>query len=113
MLKEIEYYPITKEYFKKFLQPTKEDNENLLKYYDKYENDIKSFVEKELCWYINIYYARIVNASFNKIEWFYVIDNGTSFFSSDDYEICRISSYEFALNKAIQKLFKNIYLINI
>lgn len=113
MLKTIEYYPVTKKYFKKFLQPTKEDNENLLKYYDKYEDDIKTFVEKELCWNINIYYFRIVNASFSKVEWFYVIDNGTSFFSSDDYEINRMNSYEYALNIAIQKLFKNIYSINI
>lgn len=112
-MKTIEYYPKTKEYFKKFLMPTEKVNENLLKYYEKYENNIKLFIEKEFGWNINIYYARIINNRPNYVEWFYVIDNGMEVYSSDEYECNRMSTYELALNRAIQRIFKNIFDVKI
>lgn len=113
-MKTIQYHIDTKQYFKKFLKPNKfSDNENLLKYYDLYEDNIKLFIEKELNWHIIIYYARISNSAYDTKEWFYVVDNGLNMFSSDDFEIKKLISYEQALNNAIQHLFKNIYSINI
>ena len=113
-MKTIEYYRETKEYFKKFLNPLGDiDNSNLLKYYDRYEDNIKLFVEKELNWDITIYYTKIINSKPNYIEWFYIIENGMELYSSDEYESNKLISYEFALNKAIQCVFNNIYNINI
>ena len=110
-MKTIEYYKETKDYFKKFLQLN--NNDNLLHYYDLYENNIKTFIEYQLGWNINIYFSRIINSRPNYIEWFYVIDNGIEVYSSDEYEYNRIISYELALNNAIQCVFKNIYQITI
>ena len=113
-MKTIQYHNDTKQYFKKFLKPNKfSDNENLLKYYDIYENNIKAFVEKELGWNINIYFANINNSLNPMKEWFYIIENGQELYSSDEYENNKLISPEFALNKAIQCVFKNIYQINI
>lgn len=113
-MKTIEYYKETKKYFKKFLKPNEfSDNENLLKYYERYENNIKQFIEKELGWTITVYYSRIVNSNPNYIEWFYIIENGMEVYSSDEYEYTKLNSYEWALNKAIQCVFKNIYQITI
>lgn len=110
-MKTIEYYKETKDYFKKFLQLN--NNDNLLHYYNLYENNIKTFIEYQLGWNINIYFSRIVNSRPNYIEWFYVIDNGIEVYSSDEYEYNRMISYELALNNAIQCVFKNIYQITI
>lgn len=110
-MKTIEYYKETKDYFKKFLQSN--NNDNLLHYYNLYENNIKTFIEYQLGWNINIYFSRIVNSKPNYIEWFYVIDNGIGVYSSDEYEYNKMISYELALNNAIQCVFKNIYSINI
>ena len=112
-MKIVEYYPKTKEYFKKFLIPIEKENENLLKYYNQYENNIKLFIEKELGWNINVYYSKIVNAKPNYIEWFYIIDNGIEVYSSDEYEYNRMNTYDLALNNAIQCIFKNIFNIKI
>lgn len=113
-MKSIEYYPETKQYFKNFLKPNEfSDNENLLKYYEQYEDNIKSFIERELSWDINIYYTRIVNKDPNFLEWFYIIENGMELYSSDEYEYNRMNTYELALNKAIQCAFKNIFQITI
>lgn len=110
-MKTIEYYKETKDYFKKFLQLN--NNDNLLHYYNLYENNIKTFIEYQLCWNINIYYSRIINSRPDYIEWFYVIDNGIEVYSSDEYEYNRMISYELALNNAIRCVFKNIYQITI
>ena len=113
-MKTIQYYHDTKLYFKKFLKPNKfSDNENLLKYYDLYEDNIKSFIEKELGWNINIYFTNINNSPKPMKEWFYIIENGQELYSSDEYEQNKLLTYELALNKAIQCIFKNIYQINI
>ena len=108
-MKTIEYYPETKAYFKKFLEFN--NNDNLLHYYEQYENNIKLFIEYQLAWNINIYYTRIVNRDPNFLEWFYIIENGMELYSSDEYEYNRMNTYELALNKAIQCVFKNIYQI--
>lgn len=110
-MKTIEYYKETKDYFKKFLQSN--NNDNLLYYYNLYENNIKTFIELQLGWNINTYFSRIINSRPNYVEWFYVIDNGIEVYSSDEYEYNRMISYELALNNAIQCVFKNIYQITI
>ena len=110
-MKTIEYYKETKDYFKKFLQLN--NNDNLLHYYNLYENNIKTFIEYQLGWNINIYYSRIINSKPDYIEWFYIIDNGIEVYSSDEYEYNRMISYELALNNAIRCVFKNIYQITI
>ena len=111
---EINYWKTTKQYFKKFLNPLgNNDNENLLKYYDQYEDNIKLFIEKELGWNINVYFTKITNSNKHMIEWFYIIENGQEIYSSDEYQNCKMSTYESALNYAIRCVFKNIYQITI
>lgn len=113
-MKTIQYHNDTKRYFKKFLKPNEfSDDENLLKYYDIYEDNIKAFVEKELGWNINIYFANINNSPKPIKEWFYIIENGQELYSSDEYEQNKLFTYTWALNEAIQCVFKNIYQINI
>ena len=102
----IEYYFDAKNAFYNFLA-----NSNIndwQQYYRLYQDDIIQFVRKELNWNITPYFARIVNAKSGLVEWFYIIENGIEFHSSDTIEYNRMTNVEQAINNAIVHLFTNI-----
>lgn len=102
----IEYYPNTKKCFYSFLEKTNTDN--WINYYHLYQDDIIQFVRKELNWNITPYFARILNAKPGFVEWFYIIENGIEFHSSDTIEYNKMTNVEQAINNAIVHLFTNI-----
>lgn len=70
------------------------------KWFEKYKDDIKSFIKEQLNINITIYR--------NDFIWFYLIETKTEFYSSDECDSLDLLDYNMALNRAIKYIFNNI-----
>lgn len=102
---EIEYSEKNIRLFEKFLNPvTISDFENHKKYFYKYKDDIKGFLENECQITINIYFTNTYKGKL----WFYVIECRNEYYTSDEEYENNLLTYNMALNRAITFIFTKI-----
>lgn len=101
----IEYAQKNINLFKEFLKPvTIKDTENYDKYFLRYKDNIKAFLEKECNINITIYFHK---KDYHK-TFFYLIETDYEVYTSDEDVKWGFLNYNEALNSAITFIFTNI-----
>lgn len=98
---EIKYTQENIDLLQAFTKPvTIDDYGYKSKWFERYKDDIKSFVKEQLNIDITIYG--------NEHSWFYLIETKTDFYHSDECDSSDLTDYNMALNEAIKYIFNNI-----
>ena len=98
---EIKYTQENIDLLQAFTKPvTIDDYGYKSKWFERYKDDIKSFIKEQL----NIDITTYRNGDI----WFYLIETKTDFYHSDECDSLDLTDYNMALNRAIKYIFNNI-----